>query len=363
MSLRLPVSRIVALLVGLASAASAAGAELQLSTEAELRGTETPERIEAFWRSQQADASFTGIDGLKLHGLKFRQPAGQRGAIVLVSGRTESVRKYKETVYDLWRSGYAVYLYDHRGQGESERERDTADRPQMGHVNRFADYVADLQTFIAGRVLPDGHRRHYLLAHSMGGAITARYLQTGPTAQLQHFGAAVLMSPMLQIKGLIGDLPADVFSCHLAAMNVALGRATRYRIGGKDYEPRDFASNDYTHSPVRYARLLDEYARLPDIRIGAQSWGWVDEACTGAELARKEAARVRTPVLVIVAEKDSIVHNAGAVTFCANRRGCDGTSDGGPLSVAAARHELMIERDEARGRALRAAAAFFDRHQ
>lgn len=354
---------LAALVIALSSFSALAG-ELQFTTESELRDSKSAEQIEDFWRDKQANASFTGRGGLRLHGLRFRQsePRSARGAIVIVSGRTEAAIKYKEVIYDLWRNGYSVYIYDHRGQGFSERERNTtAQQHEMGHVNRFDDYVDDLSAFMARSVLPDGHAKHYLIAHSMGGAIAARYLQSG-VADLRRISAAVLMSPMLQIEGLVAGLPADVISCRLAWLQAKAGRSAQYRYRGSDYEAEPFEKNEYTQSEVRYTRLVETFAKEPKARIGAQSWGWIDQACKSAELAREQAARARRPVMVIVAGEDTIVHNEGADKFCRQRKGCNGTADGKPLVVRAARHELMIERDPARGQALRAAMEFFDRH-
>mgnify|MGYP003586226323 CR=1 FL=1 len=67
---------------------------------------------------------------------------------------------------------------------------------------------------------------------------------------------------------------------------------------------------------------------------------------------------------VIVAGGDEIVHNAGAAEFCDGMRraapsaSCGGP-DGGPLVVANARHELMIESDAMRETAVRHALKFF----
>ena len=41
------------------------------------------------------------------------------GFVVISSGRTESLLKYDETVYDLHSAGYSVFIHDHRGQGLS----------------------------------------------------------------------------------------------------------------------------------------------------------------------------------------------------------------------------------------------------
>ena len=133
--------------------------------------------------------------------MSFRSPGSDKG-IVISNGRTESFIKYKEVVYDLWHAGYSVYVFDHRGQGfsgrilqpASEGSSSEAKRAlrEIGHVERFNDYVDDLKTFVDRVVKPDSNRNLALLTHSMGGAIASLYLQK----HSGDFAAAVLMSPM-----------------------------------------------------------------------------------------------------------------------------------------------------------------------
>jgi lysophospholipase len=336
-----------------------------LTTEAELTGGATPAAIEAFWKARGQRRDFKGQGGLRIAAMRFLQPqrGSERGAIVIVSGRTESMLKYKETVFDLWRQGYAVYIHDHRGQGLSDREPQVRADRQKGYVQRFDDYVDDLRTFIAAQVLPATHARVFLWSHSMGGAVTARFLQSG-AAELQGIRAAVLSSPMLQIEGMVPHLPADILSCNIARSKVETGQETDYMFFGGPYRAEVFEKNEYTQSPVRYQRLVAQYRQVPTVQLGSATWGWIARSCDAAHAARDSADRVGMPLLLMVAGKDSIVHNGGARSFCDKLRqsrpgaGCGGP-DGGPVVIEDARHEIYIERDPARQQALQAALAFF----
>lgn len=351
----------------LACAGTLAGAQsVPLSSEAWLA---QPQAIDALWARAGAPAAFTGQGGLRLAWLRFVQPdrAAERGAIVLSSGRTEFLAKYKELVFDLWQQGYSVYLHDHRGQGLSAREPAVAAEPEKGHVGRFDDYVADLRQFLREQVAPAGHRNVFLLAHSMGGAIAARLLESGSLG-VPVLQAAALSSPMLKIRGLAG-LPADWLSCPLAHTMRAFGAETTWVPGGGGYEDTGFDGNLYTSSPLRYARLRAEAQAEPRVRLGSPTFGWVAEACDAAAAARDEAGRVTTPTLVLVAGGDRIVHPDGAQAFCAALKtaaspavaaGCGGP-EGGPLVVPGAEHELFIERDALREQALQAVLRHFER--
>ena len=78
-------------------------------------------------------------DGVNLRYARFppnRSPV--RGTIIVVHGRTEFIEKYFETVNDLRRRGFAVLVFDARGQGGSDR---LLTNRRKGHVRDFADYV------------------------------------------------------------------------------------------------------------------------------------------------------------------------------------------------------------------------------
>lgn len=354
----------MAVWAALASSGTARAEAPLLTTEAELQGPTAPAAIEAFWVDRGQAGTVAGQGGLTLALRRFMQPdrATEQGAIVIVSGRTETMLKYKEVVYDLYRNGWSVYIHDHRGQGLSEREPAVRDQPQKGHVERFDDFVADLDTVLGTQVLPAGHARRVLWAHSMGGAIATRYLQSGrpSVAQVQ---AAVLSSPMLEIVGLVPGLSAEIFSCGLARAAVAVGAGAAWHWGGKPYTPAPLRDNTLTSSGVRTQRMLDQERAVPASRLGSPTWGWIARGCDAAQAARSEAATVRTPVLLMVAGQDKIVLNHGAEQFCqrlaASRPGAGcGGPDGGPVVIAGAEHEMLIERDELRQQAMGRALAF-----
>lgn len=114
-------------------------------------------------------------------------------AVLIVNGRIESSWKYQELFYDLYRQGYDVYSFDHRGQGLSDRLLSDSD---MGHVYDFTDYIDDMDVVIKQHDLKQ-YQQCFIIAHSMGGAIATRYLQTQP----EHpFTGLILSAPMFGIN-------------------------------------------------------------------------------------------------------------------------------------------------------------------
>lgn len=339
--------------------------------EAALARPEARALLDHFWAAGPPVGRMIGAGGVPLAWRVFLQPdrAAERGAVLIVSGRTETMAKYQETVWDLYQAGWSVYLHDHRGQGLSGREP-AVDREgwrQHGHVERFDDYVDDLRQMVRTLLLPAGHRELRLLAHSMGGAISARLLQQD-TPEAEAFGAVALLSPMMAIRGL-GDATADGLLCGVARGAQALGLGARYIPGGADWRERDFDGNRLTGSALRLERLHAVYRAQPEARLGSATFGWTVQACAGARAAREQAARIRQPLLLAIGEDDRIVHPRGAHAFCAAWRAADpqvrrcGGADGGPWLLPGARHELLIERDALRTPVLQAVLRFFERPQ
>src|SRR5262245_53529183 len=83
----------------------------------------------------------TTRDGVGLRFARWQPPPGRKGTVCLFQGRTEFIEKYFETVRDLRARGFAVAIFDWRGQGLSDRA--LGDR-MKGHVGDFSEYELDI---------------------------------------------------------------------------------------------------------------------------------------------------------------------------------------------------------------------------
>lgn len=327
--------------------------------------------------------SFAGASGAKIHYRLYRHRAETRGGVVVVAGRTEGLVMYQELIHDLVANGYSVYIHDHRGQGFSQRllSADTT----MGHVDDFDNYVMDLAAFVAGPVRDAraGNRRPlFLLAHSMGGAVSALYLEDKERAS--GIAAAALVTPMMEPwaagnpdAGLVSKL-ADAFCDNFSADVAGPGRllAEKYADGGPFDEmyaavraAPPGAPNDLTHSALRFARHWQARADArcdggdcgsPHAKVGGLSYRWFNQACFGSEKARGvAAARIAVPVLLLQGEKDTVVKPGAQQDFCRRvNEGGDGYCIG--RTVPQALHSIFIEADTYRVPALRRVLGFFD---
>ncbi|WP_368231980.1 alpha/beta fold hydrolase [Aeromonas sp. s3] len=321
----------------------------QLTPEADV-ATLHQQTLPDFWRQHAVESAFKDKDGVTIRYAALRQAKVDR-AILIVNGRVESYLKYQELAWDLWRQGYSLYLIDHRGQGLSDRL--LAD-PEKGYVDQFDDYVLDLKQFHDEVITPDQPAKLFLLAHSMGGAISARYLERWPG----DIEAAVLSSPMMGIN--LGGLPkwlAKGLAATIGTVGGWLGEPP-YGPGQGPYESHAFADNGLSHSEARYQAFRELYEQRPQIKLGGATAHWIYQGLTGADAAVAEAGAIKTPLLLLQAGDDGVVDNAAQDAFCALAR-CEG---GKPLRIEGAWHELFMEADPQRQAALNATLAFFARY-
>jgi acylglycerol lipase len=116
------------------------------------------------------------------------EPSSPRAAVLLLHGWFDHVGRWKDISERLRDAGYGVYLLDQRGHGRSGGRR--------GHLSRFSQLLGDLQAF--RRAIRRRHTQtpQILLAHSFGGLVALRYLETQPGDPI---AAAVISSPWLAL--------------------------------------------------------------------------------------------------------------------------------------------------------------------
>ncbi|RYC32411.1 alpha/beta hydrolase [Lichenibacterium minor] len=266
-----------------------------------------------------------------------RWPAPDRagpalGTVLICTGRSEFIEKYLVVVAELRARGFAVVVFDWRGQGLSRRPLGDAHK---GHVDRFSDYEGDLFAVVEQVMEPFCPRPWYGLAHSMGGAIALNAAADHPDL----FRRLVLSAPMVEIARLpfAGTARAVARLCRYG------GLATSFVPGGRGRSLlfRAFESNLLTSDPARYRISLDHMRVEPRLVLGAPTLGWL-HAAFGA-MARLHAAdypeRMRTPVLAVVPGADRVVEPRATERLVSRLRASR------VVAVPGSRHEILMERD------------------
>lgn len=153
--------------------------------------------------AESVELEIASQDGTRLAALRFPAPANPTGAVVIVHGYGEHIRRYRPTAADLAGAGFAVFGSDLRGHGRSGGRR--------AHIRRFDDYTSDVAATLAwarttyGR----GDEPLFLLGHSMGGLVALRLALSRPQG----------------LAGLILTSPFFGFKLHVPRLKAAIGRA------------------------------------------------------------------------------------------------------------------------------------------
>ncbi len=139
-----------------------------------------------------------------------------RAVLLWACGWSDHRTRWRAPAERLTRAGYAVYVLDQRGQGDS------AGVP--GHLTRFSQLLGDLQAF--RRLARLRHAApQVLVGHDFGALVVLRYLETQPSDAVP---AAVLSSPWLK-SARAGPLPKRVLTrlCGDLWPTLRIGAGTR----------------------------------------------------------------------------------------------------------------------------------------
>lgn len=296
------------------------------------------------------ESRWTTEDGHELRRIDWPAPSqAPRGSLLFFPGRGDFYEKYLESLEEWHRAGWKVTAADWRGQAGSGR---LGDDPLTGHVEDFADWVADLSYFWESWV-GETPGPHVLVAHSMGGHIITRALIDGVIRP----DAVVLSAPMLGMAG--PPLPLAVLHS-LARVMARIGSPKRpaWKWSEKPGEMPARRRDLLTHDDDRYADELWWREHRPELAMGPGSWGWVERAYASTRELEAPGAmeKVAVPLLVVSTSNDKLVNHEAA------KRAAGRFLKGELLEFGPeAHHEILREVDEVRGRAMDGIAAFLDK--
>lgn len=286
--------------------------------------------------------TFKGFDGAPLRFARWEPTRGpRRGTVCLFGGRTEFIEKYFEVIADLRRRGFGVATMDWRGQGGSHR---ALANPRKGHLNDFAELDRDLLRFVKDIVLPDCAPPFIALGHSMGGHVLMRNaISTG-----SWFDRLVVLAPMLAFHPDRVRYPGW-FARGVTSAAALAGLSSVYIPGGHD-EPLEltgpFDDNPLTSNLERWSRNRAVMEAAPELALGSPTYGWTHAAyrSMGALMHPEVPGRVQVPMLIFSAGHDKVISNRATEEF-ANQ-----LKVGTHILIPAARHEILQENDDVRGR-------------
>ena len=213
--------------------------------------------------------------------------------LLLSHGLGEHAGRYAALARDLAPRGIEVHALDHRGHGRSGGIR--------GHTPRFGRLVDDFDAFAVGVMekAPPGVPV-FLLAHSLGGLIGIRWLETRPHPELR---GAILSAPLLGI--------AKQAARWKTASSGVLSAVLPWIPIPNEVDPAELSADpayvrSYRDDPLVHNRITP---RLYTEMVGAM----------GMAVAEKD--RISLPLLFIVPGADTIVKEDETLRFAESLRG------------------------------------------
>jgi alpha-beta hydrolase superfamily lysophospholipase len=233
-------------------------------------------------------------DSVTLHIERFVPGGALSGSLVLVHGFSAHIGNFRHVGHAAAKAGFATTLFDCRGHGRSQGRR--------GHVNRFADFVADLDLVIAGARAANPAAPLVLAGHSHGALICLDYLlETAPRVARRTNPADVevlaLAAPFLDVK------------LKVPALKRALARPLGW-LWPTLALANGIKAEDISRSPEAQVGFFAD----PLVHHVATS-RWYNEARAAQARVLAAASALRPPTLVLMAGQDRVVSNDAILQF------------------------------------------------
>lgn len=254
--------------------------------------------------------------------------------IVLSHGLIESIKKYRELIYYFVKEGYSVYAIEHRGHAKSGclANLDVVDETQV-NVEKFDYYVEDFKRYIDNVVVPDKEdKKLFLFGHSMGGGIGALFLERYP----DYFDVALLNCPMMEIN--TGGMPSAIAKI-ITNVSMMMGAKDRYVIGNGPFSEEPNLEVSATSCESRYMNYHKFLLDNTIYKKGGVSYNWLHSAFKATKEIVENAHKVKIPVMLCQAGKDTFVSPNGQNKFAKKASNCE-------LKIYKdSKHEIYWERD------------------
>ncbi len=231
----------------------------------------------------------------RLYRQSWLPDADTRGVVLLVHGLGEHSSRYGHVAKSLTRRGLAVHALDHYGHGKSDGH--------AGHVPRFSVFLDGVTALLHDVEKTSGDLPLFLVGHSMGGLIAARFLM----ARQAQFRAAALSGPAFRsdeappafvlwlnrlISALLPTLPMIALDATLVSRDAEVVNA--------------YLADPLVHHGKLTSRLIAEMAKAMDDTVA-------------------RAGEITLPLLTLHGDADKLTSPAGSTEFHAGAGSADKT--------------------------------------
>jgi alpha-beta hydrolase superfamily lysophospholipase len=239
------------------------------------------------------ESSFEGVGGLKIFTRAWLPEGTPRGVVVIVHGFNAHSGQYLWVADQFVSNGLAVYALDLRGRGNSEGER--------FFIDKFADYVNDVATYIDLVKSDAPGLPVFLLGHSAGGVISSVYA-------LDH---------QSEIDGLI----SEDFAFQLPAPDFALAVVKGLSYVAPHFHALTLKNEDFS----RDQSVVDSMNNDPLIAGESQPLETLAELVRADERLKAEIPQITLPVLILHGTADKAAKPDGSQFFYDNVGSADKT--------------------------------------
>jgi lysophospholipase len=230
---------------------------------------------------------FSARDGLRLYWQTVRpaDPATAPAHVAVVHGFFEHLGRHLEVTNALVNAGYVVHLIDVRGHGQSGGKR--------AFVQKFDDYLADLDLFLARVKEAAKAKPVFLLGHSHGGLICARYLLDKPDA----------------VRGVVFSAPYFRLKLPVPPLKLWAGKLIGKLL------PSLPMKNELHAEQLTRDVAIQQATRSDPLFLQVATPGWFLESTAAQEAVLRRATEFVTPLLLLTGTADPVVDGAAAKEF------------------------------------------------
>jgi alpha-beta hydrolase superfamily lysophospholipase len=239
------------------------------------------------------EENFEIVDGLRILVRSWRPSEKPRAVVVIVPGFNSHSGYYSWVAEQFAADQLAVYAVDLRGRGLSDGER--------YYIEKFADYVHDVERTMALVKLQEAGLPVFLLGHSAGGVVSCLYT-------LEH---------QSELSGLI----CESFAYQVPAPDFALAVLKGLSHLAPHAHVLRLKNEDFSRDPEVVERMNTD----PLIAHETQPTKTVAEMARADERLRREFPLITLPVLILHGTLDKATKPSGSQQFHDSARSSDKT--------------------------------------
>jgi len=234
--------------------------------------------------------TFVGARDLTIAYQEWAPATGSvRGVIMVVHGIGEHSGRYEKLAHDFVKVGFAVGALDHRGHGKSEGKR--------VQVEKFDDLTDDLSTYEELlRTRYPAPLPLFLVAHSMGGLISLRYLTRSASSEVATS----------EVSGLVLSSAAAAKPTDIPDVTIFIGKLLAKVL--PDFGVASLNLDKISRDP----QVLIDYNNDPLVTVGKVRARMGSELLTAMDKTEQALPSLTVPVLIMHGGDDVVTPPEGS---------------------------------------------------